>query len=235
MDRYNIVLGFLNDTAENVDVWMAKAPAKERFFPAAFPDNAADKVSSKVAELRRREAVGSIKGIGEIGPQYEGLAPNAPTLAPYFSLAEELDLPVLIHTAGLGAHVPSYRASNGHPLFLEDVIVAHPKLRLYVENAGYPFLDEIIALMTQHEGIYADVSTITWIIPRTAFHRYLRGLIDAGLGKRIMFGSDQMEWPETIGLAVESIQLADFLTADQRRDIFYNNAARFLRLENKSR
>jgi hypothetical protein len=62
------------------------------------------------------------------------------------------------------------------------------------------------------------------------FHRYLRSLVEAGLAKRLMFGSDQMTWPETIGLAIEAIESADFLTPEQRRDIFYNNAARFLRL-----
>ncbi len=45
-----------------------------------------------------------------------------------------------------------------------------------------------------------------------------------------MFGSDQMTWPDAIGLAVETIEKADFLSADQKRDILYNNAARFLRL-----
>ena len=46
-----------------------------------------------------------------------------------------------------------------------------------------------------------------------------------------MFGSDQMVWPEKIGAAVEAIEQAPFLTGEQKRDIFYNNAARFLRLE----
>jgi predicted TIM-barrel fold metal-dependent hydrolase len=36
--------------------------------------------------------------------------------------------------------------------------------------------------------------------------------------------------PETIALAIEAIQTADFLSAEQKADIFYNNAARFLRL-----
>ncbi|OGD25906.1 MAG: hypothetical protein A2Y56_11765 [Candidatus Aminicenantes bacterium RBG_13_63_10] len=45
-----------------------------------------------------------------------------------------------------------------------------------------------------------------------------------------MFGSDQMDWPDAIGLAVETIEKADFLSTAQKRDIFYNNAARFLRL-----
>jgi len=46
-----------------------------------------------------------------------------------------------------------------------------------------------------------------------------------------MFGSDQMIWPDTIRIAIETIESADFLSADQKRDIFYNNAARFLRLD----
>ena len=62
------------------------------------------------------------------------------------------------------------------------------------------------------------------------FHAYLRRLVDAGYGKRIMFGSDQMVWPEAIGMAVDAINAAEFLSAEQKADIFYNNAARFLRL-----
>ena len=42
--------------------------------------------------------------------------------------------------------------------------------------------------------------------------------------------SDQMQWPDTIGIAIEVIESVKFLTEEQRRDIFYNNAARFLRV-----
>jgi uncharacterized protein len=45
-----------------------------------------------------------------------------------------------------------------------------------------------------------------------------------------MFGSDQMNWPGAITSCIEAIESADFLTADQKRDILYHNAARFLRL-----
>jgi predicted TIM-barrel fold metal-dependent hydrolase len=72
---------------------------------------------------------------------------------------------------------------------------------------------------------------IDWTKPRKEFDRYLRGLVGAGYGKRIMFGSDQMVWPEAIEMAVAAVQSADYLTAEQRGDIFYHNAARFLRLE----
>jgi predicted TIM-barrel fold metal-dependent hydrolase len=39
-----------------------------------------------------------------------------------------------------------------------------------------------------------------------------------------------MIWPQLIEAAVQSLEEAPFLTAQQRRDIFNNNAARFLRL-----
>jgi hypothetical protein len=46
-----------------------------------------------------------------------------------------------------------------------------------------------------------------------------------------MFGSDQMVWPEAIGMAIEGIQSANFLTEEQKLDIFHDNAVRFFRLD----
>jgi len=45
-----------------------------------------------------------------------------------------------------------------------------------------------------------------------------------------MFGSDAMVWPEAIGMAVEAVDAAPFLTREHKRDIFCRNAARFLKL-----
>jgi len=228
MEKFNIVKGFLSHESANVQKWVSAAP--DRFISSiwfGFPNTPLPDIS----QLRDQYRAGRLKGMGEILTQYAAIAPNDPRLEPYFALAEEMNVPVLIHTCGTGnPSIRTFRSSLGHPLLLEEVLVRHPKLRIYLENAGYPFLDEMIALMTQYPQVHADLSTVTWIFPRTAFHRYLRALVEAGLGKRLMFGSDAMEWPEAIGLAIEAIESANFLTAEQKRDIFYNNAARFLRL-----
>lgn len=79
--------------------------------------------------------------------------------------------------------------------------------------------------------VYVDTGVIVYTQPRPAFYRYLQALVDAGFDKRIMFGSDQMVWPETIERAIAVIDEAPFLSPEQKRDIFYNNAARFLRLD----
>ena len=154
---------------------------------------------------------------------------------PWFALAEELDIPVGIHMGptkpgGIYKGYPEYRAALGDPLLLEEVLVRYPKLRVYVMHAGWPLLDQMIALMWAHPQVYVDCSVINWAVPRKAFHAYLERLVDSGFGERIMFGSDQMVWPEAIGMAIEGIESAGFLSAKQRRDILYNNAVEFFRL-----
>ena len=227
MKRYNIVKGFVSGVdLDIVQQWVEAAP--DRFIASPFilqpgrPD---------LEMLRREYAAGRLRGMGEIATQLSGLPPNDPALEPYFALAEERDVPVLIHTLGIGPYLPAFRSAAGSPVLLEEVLVRHPKLRLFVENAGYPYRGEMIAMMTQYPQLHADVSTISWVIPRAAFYDYLEALVRAGLGKRLMFGSDQMRWPEKIGEAIGAIEQAPFLTADQKRDILYHNAARFLRLE----
>jgi predicted TIM-barrel fold metal-dependent hydrolase len=52
----------------------------------------------------------------------------------------------------------------------------------------------------------------------------------SGFGKRLMYGSDQMYWPSAIERSIEAVDSASFLSDQDKQDIFYNNAARFLRL-----
>lgn len=231
MDRHNVVKAFLSGLDLHVvQKWKEAAP--DRFIGSPFivqPGRPAPAV------LRQKLESGQLGGIGEIAVQLNGVPANDRALEPYFALAEEFDVPVLIHTAGIGPYMPGFRSSAGNPLLLEDVLVRHPKLRLFVENAGYPYRDNMIAVMYQYPQLHADVSTISWVIPRAAFYDYLQAFVRAGLGKRLMYGSDQMRWPEKIGEGIEAIEKAPFLTEAQKRDILYHNAVRFLRLEQEER
>lgn len=178
---------------------------------------------------------GRVQALSEVTIQYRGLAPGDPTFEPYLALAEELDVPVGIHIGPgppgapyLG--FPRYRARLHSPLLVEDVLIRHPDLRLYIMHAGWPMLDDLLAVMWAHPQVYVGLGVISYALPRAEFHRYLRRIVEAGFGKRVMFGSDQMVWPDALEFAIESIESADFLTQEQKRDILYNNAARFLRL-----
>jgi predicted TIM-barrel fold metal-dependent hydrolase len=230
MQRHNVVKALVSGLdLEIVAKWIRARPDLFIGSPFVLKPGQHD-----LTGLRQAYAAGQLGALGEIGTQLSGVAPDDPALEPYFALAEDLDIPVLIHTAGIGPYLPTFRSNAGSPLLLEDVLVHYPRLRLYVENAGYPYRDQMIAMMYQYPQLHADVSTITWVIPRTAFYDYLEALVVAGLGKRLMFGSDQMRWPEKIGEGIAAIEQAPFLRDEQKRDILFNNAARFLRLDQSS-
>ena len=230
--KHNVVRALASGPLPDVLRWVAADPQRLIGGYGLGPGDALPDVAS----LRRMADEKKIAALGELGLQYHGLSASDPAMAPYFALAEELDLPVGIHT-GLGGAGTAYnpcctkfRASLGNPALVEDMLARHPKLRAYLMHAGYPYLAETKAILYSYPQVYVDISALDWMFPRTEFHAYLKALVDAGFGKRIMFGSDQMVWPDAIGLAIDGVGQAAFLSPEQKRDILYNNAARFLRL-----
>ncbi len=230
MDRYNIVLAATSGPLEYVRRYRQAAP--NRIMPGS---NTIVSTLGAPDSLRELIHKGEIAILGEIVPSIEGISPDDDILEPYLALAEELDVPLAIHVLSFQPvyMFPQNRATLNNPLLLEKMLIRHPKLRIYVMHAGYPMLNEMISLLAMHPQVYVDVAGINWLLPRKEFYRYLRALVEAGYGKRIMFGSDASMWPKTLSIGVEAIESADFLTEAQKRDILYNNAARFLRLDEK--
>lgn len=233
MNRLNIVGVLSGFEPDRVAAWMAAAP--NRFIPGLvleFGDNGAEFTPDS---LRGLHEVGRLAVLGELANQYNGIAPSDEEMEPYWALAEELDIPVGIHvgTGPPGAiylGYNAYRARLHSPLTMEEVLVRHPQLRVYLMHAGYPMLDDMLAVLYAHPQVYVDVGIIVFQQPRADFYRYLQRIVDAGFGKRVMFGTDQIIWPGAIARAVAIIEEAPFLTEEQKRDILYHNASRFLRL-----
>lgn len=231
MERNNVI-GVVSGRQSLLAPWIAAAP--QRVMPSLMPDIPIPDTFAK--ELAQSKKDGGIAVLGELGFQYEGISPDDPRLEPLWAAAEANDVPIAIHM-GPGppgvAYMPGsgYRARLSSPLLLEDILVRHPRLRVNVMHAGFPMLDDTLALLYAHPQVYLDTGVIVYTQPRAAFYRYIQALVDAGFGKRIMFGSDQMVWPETIDRSIKVIREAPFLSEEQKRDILYNNAARFLRLD----
>lgn len=180
-----------------------------------------------------------VNALGELGLQYAGLAPDDQMMEPYYQVAEENGIPICLHT-GLGppggphTFAPKFRTTLGKPTLFEPVLVRHPKMKAFIAHAGWPYISETIAMMYIYPELYTDIGVLNWALPKEAFYAALKQLMDAGFGKRIMFGTDQMLWPEAISIAIKTVKEAPFLSEDEKRDIFYNNAARFLELSEET-
>jgi uncharacterized protein len=232
MDKYNIVLGVVSAPESALRAWHKAAPG--RFIGGAelgedgLPEYSVDSLRSLVSS-------GVVGVFGELGLQYFGIAPGDSRLEAYYNYVHETEIPIALHT-GLGppggphTFAPEFRVTLGRPSLFEPVIAGRPGLRAYLMHAGWPYLEEMTAMMYIYPDLYVDIGVLVWALPLEAFYTTLRTLINAGFGDRLMFGSDQMIWPGAIGISIETIEAVPFLTEDQKRAILYHNAARFLRL-----
>jgi hypothetical protein len=247
MDQYSVVLAVGSGPVQYITAWRDSARGRVLVGPM-FPC-----VNGRVASqgpdgmqcfgdgedvpelnwLRNEYKTHRFAVMGELTNSYAGIAPDDSLLDPYFALAAELDVPVAIHT-GSGPDsrhrragcCPNYSGAFGNPALLEPVLRRYPQLRIQLMHAGEGFRGEAITLLKAHPNVYVDLSPL-YLFARAPIYVYLKQLVDAGLGDRVMFGTDY-----SLRLAEHAafIDEAPFLTAPQKSDIFFNNAARFLRL-----
>jgi predicted TIM-barrel fold metal-dependent hydrolase len=254
MDEQGVVLSLLHlNEPTDIDEWVTQTPSRflagpmlpcwqvlteDRYF--CFPETQG---WPELAWLERELAEGRIGILGELTFNYSNVRPDDPRMEPYWALAAKYDVPVAVHT-GRGPPpgapprdencCPDYNEQLGNPELLRPVLQRHPDLRIILQHfgAGAPphhlyYLEEALALLRDYPSVYVDLSIVNSIGPAEAHEQLLKQLTDAGFADRLMFGSDNLP----VAGIVERIEAISWLSPAQRRAIFYDNAARFLRLD----
>ncbi len=235
MQQYNVVLGAVSGVSEeSANHWHSLAPDKifrgiELREPSEFMD--AETFRSKIQ-------AGELDMLGEVGAQYFGYSPSEPEYYPLYRIAEEEGIPVGIHTGASFPGTPyrccpKFRLALGNPLLLEDMLIEFPNLKVLMMHAGGagPFSEHALSMMYMYPQLYTDISIMNWMPGmEPLLESFLRQAKQMRMLNRILFGTDQMVWPEAIGIAIERINSLEFLTDEDKADIFYNNAATFLGL-----
>lgn len=233
MERNNIVLGIVSATYPDDDLAVAREWAGQdgpKILSGASHIFLIDGTTPEALATLFDD--GTFFAFGELGLQYVGATLDEDRFEPFLAMAEEKGIPVGIHT-GLGPPerartvAPNFRVSAGNPLHLEEVLIRHPKLKIWAMHSGFPWDAEMFAIMQQYTNLYVDVSPHIWMVSQEVFDERMKWLIDYGMGERIMFGTDQMLWPQAIEAAVDKIENSTVLTREQKDDIFFNNAMRF--------
>jgi predicted TIM-barrel fold metal-dependent hydrolase len=102
-----------------------------------------------------------------------------------YGAAEANGIPVMIHT---GTSIfPAARNKYGDPIYLDDVAVDFPGLKILMAHGGRPiWMKTAFFLLRRHRNVYLDISGI----PPKLLLEYFPRLDE--IAKRTLFGTD---WP----------------------------------------
>ena len=235
--KWNIVKAVVCGNPESVETWATSDKNQiviKGIFMLSPNDYGMDTIRfEKMIKEKKLEV------FGEIAPYYSGGTLSDSGWQPYLRICERYDIPVAVHTGGgdpggTYSSSPKARLTLGDPYLIEDVLVKYPKLRIYMMHAGgEDWPEHGLRLMAYYPQLYTDVAVMLWVEPNTQrfIKDFLKNAKHAGYLNRVMFGSDQMIWPGAIEQSILFLNSLTFLTKQDKEDILYNNAAKFLRLK----
>ena len=183
----NYVSPRLMGFTQKVNPWVAELArhAPDRLIPFGGVDVETGDPGGAVDRLRDL----GIRAI-KLHPPHQEFAANAyrhglPRLAEIYDRAEELGLPVMVHT---GTSIfPGARNVFADPLPLDDVGVDFPRLVVILAHLGRPLWPEAsFFLLRRHPNFWGDVSGI----PPRSLLRYFPRL--AEVADKLLWGTD---WP----------------------------------------
>ena len=234
MNEHNIEYAVVCGSVESLERY---TKADKRFIPG-YQDSEDTLIS--ISRFEEYVKAGKIKVFGEVMAVYKGLTLADPIYKPYLEVCEKYGVPVAYHSGGSFPNAqslgwPKYRIALGDPFLIEDVLVAYPKLKLYLMHAGENFYENTLRMMDGYPNLYADLGVEMWLHPMTKDFavRFLKSAKEYGFLDRVMFGSDQMVWPEAITSSINFLNALDFLTKEEKDLIFYKNARTFLEIKDK--
>ncbi len=183
-----------------------------------------------VDELRDLLAAGAIKGL-KLYPGYEPFYPADPKLAPAYRLAEEFDVPVMIHTGD--TYAPGGKVKYSHPLHVDEVAVDFPKVRFLICHLGNPWFRDCMEVVYKNENVYTDISGLTLGDFTDRFEEYMRQqlkeMILWGVNpNKVLYGTD---WP--LATMESYLQFMDELSLPARDKalMLYGNAMALFKIE----
>lgn len=203
-------------------------------FAADHPDVAMAFVSldptrgpEAVLEAKRLVATGLVHGL-KLHPPLQQFYANDRIVYPLYEVFADAGLPVLIHTghSGIGTGAPGgggIRLKYGNPIYIDDVAVDFPDLRIIMAHPSFPWQDEAISICLHKPTVYIDLSGWSPKYFSPVLVQYANSL----LKRKVLFGSDY-PW------LTPDRWLADFEKAgfkdEVRPLILKENAARLLGL-----
>lgn len=171
-------------------------------------------------ELERSVCDLGCRGL-KLYPTYQYFYPNDPMLYPVYAKAQQLGVPVMFHTGS--SNFTGTRLKYGDPLWIDDVAVDFPDLKVVQAHSGRGFwYDRAFFLARLHKNVYMEISGL----PPHNLLSYFPELEKNA--DKILFGSD---WPATTDISSNIARIRELPLRERTKDkILGENAARVLGL-----
>lgn len=180
-------------------------------------------------ELADFLSAGLVKGL-KLYPGYEPFYPHDQRMRVIYELAEEFDVPVMIHSGD--TYSPSGKVKYAHPLEIDEVAVDHRNVKFVICHLGNPWLVDCMEVVYKNSNVYADFSGLVLGEFTEAFEDYMEEqiaevLLYAGDSTFLLYGTD---WPicsmKSYLDFVGQLKLSEI----DRRAIMYENARNLFKL-----
>ncbi len=156
------------------------APDRLVFFTGIDPSE-----ENFMEELERTHQDLGAQGI-KLGPIYQGVHPLDDRYRDIYSYAQKHSLPILTHMAT--TYTRGVPLDYARPIYMDEVAVDYPDLKLVLAHLGHPWNGEAIAVIRRHPNVYADISALYY--RPWQFYNAMRLLVEYGTTSKVFFGSD---------------------------------------------
>lgn len=183
---------------------------------ASINPNVHEDIAERLEEYVR---IGGVKGL-KLHPSYQFFYPNEARLYPLYQKAQELRIPIIFH---IGTSIfKGTRLKYCDPIYLDDVAVDFPDLKIIMAHSGRGFwYEDCFSLSRLHKNLYMDITGL----PPQNLLRYFPELEKNS--EKVVFGSDWPTMPTSIRSNIEAIKQLP-LSEKAIESILYKNAQRIL-------
>jgi predicted TIM-barrel fold metal-dependent hydrolase len=218
MDAAGVAMGGLTSTDLE---WVAETVARHpgRFFGIVSPDPTDTMACLRTIDRAVRDH--AFKAV-KIEPFLWRKPPTDRMYYPIYMKCVELDV---TFTTQIGHTGPLYPSEVGRPIYLDQVALDFPELRIVGGHIGWPWQDEAIAVAWKHRNVWIDTSAH---VPKHFPPTFTHFMKTFGQDK-CLFASD---WPLLpVGRPLAELDRYCELSESVRRKFLRENAIRAFKLD----
>lgn len=134
------------------------APTRIISFAGAEPLDGRDHLNTvRLKELEEKVVKRGLKGL-LLTPPYGHYYSNDKRVYPFYEKAVELDIPIYFHHSHMFGPPENCPLKYAQIWRLDEVIIDFPELRFNAEHMGYPWAEELLAIMSRSPNVYTDIA-----------------------------------------------------------------------------